>query len=357
MKAIVVGTGNMGTAIAYAISKLGFDIQLIDPNVENIKNCENKLNKLGVYPIKLSYDIEDIFEADIVISAATYKANYFIAKKALEQGIPYCDLGGDPDVSRNIANLSNDARLNGIGRFTKTLQIFTDLGLAPGLVNIIAENSVLESDKNISNVIMRVGGLPLHPTGKLQYGLTWSLDGLRNEYKGDCEVLKNGEFVVREALSDYDTFDFQGVMMESFNTKGGMAHSLKTMENYGVSNCSYKTIRYIGHAYLISFLLQECKLNDDDFDNAILNACQKTEQDQVLIAVDVDEKQIRLRIISDSNWTAMQKATAFPTACVASLMADGLLGNNQVLSYNDVPLTLLSERLLVIDDQYKLEGI
>jgi len=42
--------------------------------------------------------------------------------------------------------------------------------------------------EKLDSVRMRVGALPLFPTGALKYNLTWSTDGLINEYCNPCDL-------------------------------------------------------------------------------------------------------------------------------------------------------------------------
>ena len=92
----------------------------------------------------------------------------------------YCDLGGRVDVSQNI----NEAAKN---HGPANVPVFTDLGLAPGWVNILAEVGCRQLHRQATTVRMMVGGLPdskvNHP---LDYVVTWSVYGLINEYKDDC---------------------------------------------------------------------------------------------------------------------------------------------------------------------------
>lgn len=340
-KAAVVGMGNMGVAIAYGMSKLGFDLTLVEVNPERKEAAEKKLVSVGTPPSTSISDIANIDkDINVIVSAATYNFNPIIAKKALENGIPYVDLGGDPDTSHRIQDLATTMSEN------SPVSVFTDSGLAPGLVNIIAENLVEKKGGSARNVLMRVGGLPLQPAGALNYALTWSVEGLRNEYMGQCEVLRDGKFVTVEAVRDVESLTFPELgQLESFATKGGSAHSIQTMASRGVQNCEYRTMRFPGHAKLISFLIHDCKLDAASFDKAIRNACSQTTNDQVLIAVDVDDDLVRIRVVSDDNWTAMQKATAFPTAAIASLIAKKEMPRKPRLDYMDIPVAKMEENM------------
>ena len=44
----------------------------------------------------------------------------------------------------------------------------------------------------LHDVKMRVGALPAFPTNALKYNLTWSVDGLINEYCHPCEAIRDG---------------------------------------------------------------------------------------------------------------------------------------------------------------------
>jgi hypothetical protein len=109
-------------------------------------------------------------------------------------------------------------------------------------------------------------------------------------------------------------------------------------------------MRYVKHSLLLKFLLQECKLSEEEFDRAIENACPITTEDIVLIHVGVDNKKWQYTILHDENWTAMQKATAFPAAAVASLIADGEFADKKVPEYRDVPFNKMVEKLNAIGD-------
>lgn len=330
----------MGRAIAFAMGRLGFGISIVEPDRGRANSCAAKLDQFGYRPIEITDDIEAIKQADVVISAATYKANPQIAKRFLAMGVPYCDLGGDPTTSNRIIETAEMLWEQG-----STASIFCDLGLAPGLVNIIAEQMVGKIG-SVDTVKMRVGGLPMSPKGTLRYGLTWSIDGLRNEYSGECHILRDGQPTTVQALSEIEHIDFPELgPLESFHTKGGSAHSTLTMAHRGVKNCEYRTMRFPGHANLINFLLNECKLSDEAFNSAIKNACPDICYDQVLIAVDVDKQINRVRIIADEYWTAMQKATAFPTAAIAALVAEKQLPKKPRLDYADIPVDKMEEKL------------
>ena len=65
-------------------------------------------------------------------------------------------------------------------------------GLAPGFITIVASDLASHFDE-LHDVRMRVGALPKFPSNALNYNLTWSTDGVINEYCEPCEAIVNGQ--------------------------------------------------------------------------------------------------------------------------------------------------------------------
>jgi saccharopine dehydrogenase-like NADP-dependent oxidoreductase len=363
-KAIIFGGGgDMGVAASYAMSKLGYDVQIVDPNPESRKKAMNvfclghrsrirsRMYRRGSVQVSSEPDFEN---ANVAISAAPYIFNEEIAINCFEKQIPYCDLGGNPTVSKKIQQLA--VQNNG--------HAFTDLGLAPGLVNIMAE-AAFESADSVSSLQMMVGGLPNKTDNKLRYSLVFNMEGLYNELTGDCEVIEDGKVVVKKALSvELEKFNlrtewkpevsigddgrYHQLPTEGYEatiTKGGMSHSLELMKNRGVKNCSYKTIRYEGHFDIIKFLLEDCQMNLEEFSKFITRACPATKDDFVVIGVRINGKLHSHRIESDETWTAMQKGTAFPTAAAACLMDENIKNLPNVVNYSHIPIKKYSDTI------------
>ena len=77
---------------------------------------------------------------------------------------------------------------------------------------------------------MRVGALPVFPTNALKYNLTWSTDGLINEYCNPCESIRDGELIEVPALEELEAFSLDGVEYEAFNTSGGLGTLCETLK-------------------------------------------------------------------------------------------------------------------------------
>jgi saccharopine dehydrogenase-like NADP-dependent oxidoreductase len=352
----------MGTAIAWAMGKLGFDVCGMDMSVEAANNMPQ--NQRGDFFVLDPDDyVEDFAKAilstsrpDIVISSLPYHKTEEIARWCIDNGVRYCDLGGRVDVSKNI----NDAAEN-----YAVQPLMTDLGLAPGWVNILVEEGCRNIHGQAESVKMMVGGLPDYSestNNPLRYAVTWSVDGLINEYRDDCLILEDGEIKTVKGMDGLESLEGEGFgRMEAFYTSGGASHSIHSMKAKGVKNCSYKTLRYRGHRDIVKFLIRDCKLDDGTLNKIFLEGCGTANKDEVFIVAEVkggDKTWRKEKIIkSDEKFSAMQKATAFPVASVASIMADGSLEGDKnqhrdywtqfpkALTYADIPFDEFNKNL------------
>ena len=76
---------------------------------------------------------------------------------------------------------------------------------------------------------MRVGALPQFPTNALNYNLTWSTDGLINEYCNPCEAIHEGKLIEVLPLEGIEQFSLDGITYEAFNTSGGLGTLCETL--------------------------------------------------------------------------------------------------------------------------------
>lgn len=329
MKCLVLGAGLMGVPIAFKLRELGSEVVLLDENSISLDLAKQKLDKLNIC-IEYVSSWSKSLVPDVVVSAIPHSSTLSYVDRCINLGIRYCDLGGYPHISAKIHTAAAKAKK----------PIFTDLGLAPGLANILLEN--MYAEKPAEDVFIRVGGLPVKPTGSLNYAVVFNEYGLWNEYTGEAEVIENGNLTKKQALSDLEDVLFGKESLEAFNTVGGLSFTRQLMHNRGVKNCNYKTLRYPGHLQYIKFLLEECDMSGQDFVKVIKKACPRTKEDKVYIKVIVGEQQKELTILYDEHWTAMQKTTAFPTAMVAYIMGSGQLDYKILLDYSDVPFNFIN---------------
>lgn len=330
MKIALFGTGQMGKAIAYLLkNKVKEDIYLTTFDRDDFTGSDQHYilhpRDLKNWRPTLSTNFDCIF------SALPYFLNENVAKLARYIKTPYFDLGGSVPVSEKIRRLAQGY----------SHMAFTDLGLAPGWVNIMAEkvyNIFYEQNEVPYSIKMRCGGLPENISSTRQdpfrYNCTWSIDGLYNEYKDDSEVLSDGKIktikslLYKEQVTPRYGWGLLGKKpeLESFYTSGGASHTLRLMQKRGVQHCYYQTLRFPGHADLVYYFIHEKGYSKEEF--AALFA--KNNGDDVVLLDVVGENQdhyVRKSHIihAKENWSAMQLATAggFIAAALSTKLGPG----------------------------------
>ena len=315
---LVLGNGKIGRCIVDAFMYLGYPVRTVD-----LKNAG-----YADYEICLQNEVEKFkallstLKPSFVVSTLPFYLNLEVAKICIHNGIAYTDLGGNNSVSGKINLYAEKNALN---------YVITDLGLAPGYVNILAEHAFLQL-KDVESIVIRAGGLPIdfNPENLLNYSLTWSIEGLINEYTDECLVIQDNKIESVAALDGLDNIDIQGLQFESFFTSGGISHTLTDMLDRGVKNCSYKTIRWPGHRNIIKSMLDVLELEEI---KDILTLSSSECKDMVLIQCVASSPSNytyynnESLVLSSDKYTEMQRATAFP---VVATIVELLKQNNEI---------------------------
>lgn len=355
MKYLVLGAGKMGYAVTYDLIRSPKVDQVVvaDNSTERLAELVKRLPDVKVTPVELDVTNEKelaqlMNEVDVAISCITYEHNYELAKVALASSTHFVDLGGNEEVVSRQFLLDEVAKEQGV-------TIIPDLGLAPGLVSLLAV-SAAESFDEIYDIRMRVGGLPIEPNECfLDYAQVFSIDGLINEYNEDCTVIRDGKVFTVPALSDLESLEFPRPFgtMEAFHTSGGISTLPQTYAGR-VQHMDYKTIRYPGHCEMIS-LLKELGLmsrqpvqlaNGEVVPRELLHKLlaeklPKDEPDVVLLRVMVTGLKERkpVQIVWEcvdyadqaAGLSAMMRMTAFPASIIAQMIARGDISERGVL--------------------------
>jgi len=248
MRMLVLGAGLQGSACAYDL--------LQDKEVEQVRLADVKISHLpdflapysGERLIPTPLDVRDteavkglMRECDAVMSAIPYYFNFEMARLAVEAGVHFTDLGGNTEIVNQQRTLDAEAR-------RKNITVVPDTGLAPGMVNILAEHGIRQLD-TVRTVRIYVGGLPQEPQPPLNYQIVYSLEGVLDYYTTLSWVLRNGKRTQVRALSELEPVKFgDGVgTLEAFHTAGGLSTMAFRYEGK-IPEMEYKTLRYPGHA-------------------------------------------------------------------------------------------------------------
>src|SRR5262245_23458349 len=173
-KVAVIGRGKIGSMIVDMLSHSGdYEVTVADRSREQLDRLETTAT---VERVQLDITDAPVLERLLqgkfaVLSAAPYHLTTKIAQAARNCGAHYLDLTEDVASTRFVKQLAVD---------TKTAFI-PQCGLAPGFITIVAYDLAKRFD-TLQDVRMRVGALPKYPSNALNYNLTWSTDGVINEY-------------------------------------------------------------------------------------------------------------------------------------------------------------------------------
>jgi len=175
------------------------------------------------------------------MNALPYYFNLEMSRLAVQAGVHYADLGGNTEIVFQQLELDDEAR-------DRHISVIPDTGLAPGMVNILAASAIRELDQ-AENVRIQVGGLPQEPVPPLNYQIVYSLEGVLDYYTTRSWVLRDGEPLQVDALTEIETAEFPEPVgrLEAFHTAGGLSVMPWTYKGQ-VRNMEYKTLRYPGHA-------------------------------------------------------------------------------------------------------------
>jgi saccharopine dehydrogenase-like NADP-dependent oxidoreductase len=342
---LLLGAGKIGTSVAKLLASTGeYDVLVGDVDDGALKRVAAAAD---VRTVRIDVADVNAVRAAIkgrhsVLSACSFNVNPGIAQAALDGGASYFDLTEDVETTRVIKRLSQQA---------KPGQIFMpQCGLAPGFVSIAAEALTRDFEK-LDEVEMRVGALPQFPTNEMKYNLTWSTDGLINEYGNPCECIHAGRQIEVLPLEGLEHFSLDGVDYEAFNTSGGVGTLCESLAGK-VRTLNYKTIRYRGHRDLMAFLMNELRLNDrrSILKDILESSVPMTPQDVVLIFVTVTGwKDGRLTQVTDARkiyhgdclgerWSAIQITTAASLCAVVDLHVSGALPRQGFVRQEQVAL-------------------
>jgi len=336
-KIAVVGAGQIGAIIADMLGDQGHLVTLADASQAQLAAVGSRKHQTQ------AVDATDrgqfrafLSDKDIVVSACPYHLNKGIAAVAVETGTHYFDLTEDVETTAYIKKIAADA----------SVALVPQCGLAPGFICVLGADMAARFDK-VHTVKMRVGALPLYPTNVLRYNVTWSVDGLINEYCNPCEIIHDGKPTLVPPLEAVDSVMVDGVVYEAFNTSGGLGTLTETLAGK-VRDLSYKTLRYPGHAEIMKLLLQGLGLAQDreTMRRILSKAAPFTRRDVVVIFVTgigekngrIEEDSVVLRYEGSDAMSAIQFTTASGCIAMVELFLQGKLPARGFVRQEDATL-------------------
>src|SRR5690625_1785404 len=349
MKIGVLGSGLMGKEAARDLvrSEGVSVVGLADIDYERAKKVVQQLNsdKLTAYEVNAS-DEEQLAnymkQFDVIINALFYSFNKIVAKTAIKIGVHSVDLGGHiGHITDQVLKLTDKAKEAGV-------TIIPDLGVAPGMINILSGHGASQLD-DVKSIKLYVGGIPVRPEPPLEYNHVFSMEGLLDHYTDPSLIIRNGVKQNIPSLSEVEEVHFEKFgPLEAFHTSGGT--STLSISYPDLDTLEYKTIRYPGHAEKFK-LLVDLNLTRKDYEVDVSG--EQVNPREVLLKVldpivDLKDKDdaVLLRVIvsgekdgkeatyeyematfkdRNNNVTAMARATANTISVVAQMIARGMI--------------------------------
>ncbi len=327
---LVLGAGKIGALIAGLLAESGsYRVQLADAEAGVAKSVAtaHRLDTITAFDFDASD--KEVLTRHVrehrpvaLVSSLPYFCNLAVAEVARAENLHYFDLTEDVAVTEAVRKVAEGS----------SKAFVPQCGLAPGFISIVANELIQHFDK-LRAVKLRVGALPQHPNNVLKYSLTWSTDGVINEYGNLCKAIVDGEEVDVLPLEGLESIEIDGKKYEAFNTSGGLG---SLAETYGdrVNTMNYKTIRYPGHCEQMRLLMNGLKLNHDrgTLKRILENAVPQTLQDVVIIYAAVNGMQdgelreenyvnkVYPQVVAGRLWSAIQVTTAAGVCAVIDIV-------------------------------------
>ncbi len=237
---LLLGSGLVGKTIAVDLAT-NHQVTVIDTSNANLASLPQNEN---IHPINQDAtnipNIEKyINNSDLIVGALPGHLGFSTLKKIIPYGKPIVDISFFPEDPFELDTLAKQYNI----------PFAMDCGLAPGMSNIICGYS--STKMNIERFKCMVGGLPQEPKWPFKYKAVFSPMDVIEEYTRPARFVQDGKRVIKDALTDVETFRVKGVgELEAFNTDG-LRTLLKTMS---IPNMVEKTIRYSGTTQYLQFL-------------------------------------------------------------------------------------------------------
>lgn len=378
-KVVVLGCGKVGSVIACDLAAVdGFDVLAVDPSDAALTQVDGRkhINTRRADCSDMDVVTALAAESDIVVGALPSRLGFAAMEAVIRTGTSMCDISFMTDDFLSLDELA----------VANKATIVADCGVAPGMSNMCAGWATARLDRTDSIEIL-VGGVPRERFGPWEYKAGFSPYDVIEEYVRPARFVRDGELVVRDALSEPEMIDFEGVgTLEAFNTDG-----LRSLaDTLSVPNMRERTLRYPGHidlarAFRETGLFSEEPIEVDGVSvvpRRLLAALlfpkwtyKPMEVDLTVMRIEVegelDGVETRLRwdlldrLDPATGFSSMARTTGFTASVVTQLIYDqtisehGAFAPEQIASEGDrldTIMRLLADRGVVYDAHIQTRG-
>lgn len=242
MRIAVLGAGMVGRTIAADLSAF-FDVTAVDKNTGSLALCKQRNPSVTVMPFDFSVPTalaELLKPFELVVVAVPGFLGFEVLKQVIMAGKNTVDISFSSEDALQLDALARKQQVTAI----------VDCGVAPGMSNLVIGR--YNEEMSVDAFECYVGGLPKFRKKPFEYKAPFSPVDVIEEYTRPARVMENGYMVTRDALTETELMEFDGIgTLEAFNTDG-LRSLLNTMRH--IPNMKEKTLRYPGHAELITAL-------------------------------------------------------------------------------------------------------
>ena len=340
--AVVLGSGMVGSVMAADLGRDdGWSVTIVDRNEAALAAAVERAKRYGATISTATADLSDstaikhvIADADVVCGALASHLGLNALRAVIESRKPYCDISFMADDPLQLDALAREHGVTAV----------VDCGVAPGMSNMLSGYATVALDE-VDALEIYVGGLPVERRLPFQYKAGFAPADVLEEYTRPSRIVEAGRTVVREALTELEPIEFDGLgTLEAFNTDG--LRSL--VDTLDIPNMKEKTLRYPGHvAIMLAFreaglfstdlinvngqtvrpldvtshlLFPKWTFEPDEPDVTVMRVLAHGRRDGRAMRLEWD---LRDDFDPETKTTSMGRTTAFPCTIVARLLASG----------------------------------
>ena len=327
MKVAVIGGGMVGSLIVDDLAR-DFDVTVIDNDesaLEKIKQRNQNISAINV-DVK-EREIENVIaNNDLAVNCLPGFMGFEMLRRIVQCKASCVDISFMPEDCLELSKLALE----------NNCLVIPDAGVAPGLSNLIVGNTVAKN--KVEEIRIMVGGLPKNKNPPWNYKAPFSPIDVIEEYTRPARIKVNGNIETREALSNKQIVEVEGIgELEAFLTDGlrTLLHSKSSVS--GVPNLMEFTIRYPGHCDTIRKMINRGEFSDEivTSNNRKITRKEKTCEElfeawkldegeeeftfMLILATTREGNDINYTIYDDftEGWSSMARTTGL-TACAFS---------------------------------------
>jgi saccharopine dehydrogenase-like NADP-dependent oxidoreductase len=250
-KILILGVGLVGRPISLDLARDNDKkVAIADLSKERLDSVQNRSI------LKVQADLSDkkeltalVSEYDLIVNAVPGFMGFETLKTCIEAGKDAVDIAFYPEDAFLLSDIAKK----------KGVRVIVDMGVAPGMSNLLAGYAASLMEK-VEAIGIFVGGLPKKRTLPWEYKAVFSPSDVIEEYTRVARLVENGKIVEKPALTEIELLNFDEVgTLEAFNSDG-LRSLLFTLK---ANRMREKTLRYPGYTNKIKLLAENGFFNKE----------------------------------------------------------------------------------------------